>query len=123
MWSEPTEKQLAKLPALYTTEKVKIGDKKVMMHFFLGSCDWYAVEFDGEDRFFGFAILNGDTEMAEWGYFSLAEIKDIKKRLQPVSGVVNAFLEVDRDVHWKPKKAREIERIVACSSGILEGGG
>jgi len=28
---------------------------------------------------FGFTILNGDYEMAEWGYISLSEIKNIKQ--------------------------------------------
>ena len=39
------------------------------MHFFLGGCDWYIVEWNLEDQiFFGFAILTNDLEMAEWGY-------------------------------------------------------
>jgi len=39
---------------------------------FTGGCDWYITEFDGDDLFFGFAILNSDYEMAEWGYISFA---------------------------------------------------
>jgi transposase-like protein len=36
--------------------------------FFLGGCDWYAVEYGLEDRlFFGYAILNDDLLNSEWG--------------------------------------------------------
>lgn len=72
------------------------------MHFFIGGCDWYATEYDCEDQlFFGFAILNGDLDMAEWGYFSLKELAEIK----------SSFVEVDRDLHWTKVQAQEVERI------------
>jgi hypothetical protein len=101
MWNPPTVKQLAKLPALYATEKVELKDKKIYMHFFLAGSDWYIAEFDGHDTMFGYAILNGDTEMAEWGYISLAELKAIKL----------SFMQVDRDIHWTVKPASEIKNI------------
>ena len=69
MWNEPRQEQLASIPALYGTEAIPVKDKIVYQHFFLGGCDWYAMEFDGVDTFFGFAILNQDYEMAEFGYF------------------------------------------------------
>jgi hypothetical protein len=68
---------------------------------FIGGCDWYIAEYDGEDLFCGYAILNGDTEMAEWGYISFDELKKLQ---------VFGF-EVDRDLHWTPKKAKEIPEI------------
>lgn len=37
------------------------------MHFFIGGSDWYVVEFDGDDTFLGYVVLNGDLECAEWG--------------------------------------------------------
>ena len=102
MWNEPTEKQLAELPGLYATEEVALKDKELLMHFFLGSNDWYVCEFDGQDIFFGYVILNGDIEMAEWGYFSLSELKPLR---------VPPGIEVDRDLHWKPKQAGEIPEV------------
>lgn len=102
MWSKPTEKQLAKIPALYSTEETPLKDKVIHMHFFLGGCDWYAAEYDPTEKiFFGFAILNGDLEMAEWGNFSLDELMSLKV----------SFLEVDRDRHWTPRPAREVKNI------------
>ena len=102
MWNKPCPKELAKIPAFYSTESVSLKEKIIYMHFFLGGCDWYAAEYDPESQtFFGFAILNDDLEMAEWGYFSLQELCDVKVE----------FLEVDRDLHFEPQKAMEIERI------------
>jgi hypothetical protein len=102
MWNKPGPEELAKLPGFYSTEKVPLKEKVIHMHFFLAGCDWYVAEYDPESRiFFGFAILNDDLEMAEWGDFSFEELCDLRVK----------FLEVDRDLHWQPKKAMEIERI------------
>jgi hypothetical protein len=101
MWNEPTKKQLDKIPGLYETEETPLKDKIVHMHFFIHGCDWYVAEFDGEVLFFGYALLNGDQQNAEWGYISLNELKELS-----INGI-----EIDRDMHWKPKPAREIEKI------------
>ena len=108
MWNIPSKKRLAKLPGLYETENTPLKDKLIYLHFFVGACDWYIVEFDGTDLFFGFAILNGDLEMAEWGYISFKELKAIK---------VKNWLEIDCETEesWTVKKASEIENIrLAC---------
>lgn len=103
MWNEPTKKQLEKIPKLYATEEIKAADKIIVMHFFIGGCDWYIAEFDGEDTFFGYAILNSDTQNAEWGYVNLSELKNLK-----VHGI-----EIDRELNWTPKKASKIPKISA----------
>ena len=77
MWNTPTKQQLDRIPRLYETEHITAEDKMIFLHFFLGTCDWYIAEYDGGDLFFGFAILNSDYEMAEWGYISFAEMKSI----------------------------------------------
>ena len=101
MWNKPTAEELAQLPKLYETERTPVRNKIVQMHFFIGGCDWYVVEFDGEDTFFCFAILNDDLECAEWSYASLSEMEAID-----ING-----LEIDRDLFWKPIPVREIERL------------
>ncbi len=101
MWNGPTKQQLAKLPRLYQTEDVPLKEKQIHLHFFIGGCDWYLVEYDGEDLFWGFAILNNDFEMAEWGYISFQELKDLK---------VPPGFEVDCEKDWRVKKAVEIEK-------------
>lgn len=100
MWNEPSEQELAQLPKLYSTDGIPFEEKIVHMHFFIAGSDWYAVEYDPEERiFFGFAVLNNDYQMAEWGYFSFDELKNLKI----------GFLEVDRDLYWEPKKFRDTE--------------
>jgi len=106
MWNGPSEEELRRLPRLYETEPVPVQDKIVHMHFFVSGCDWYACEYDPARRiFFGFVILNNDTQNAEWGTFSLDELGALK--LGP--------FEVDRDLYWTPRKAYEVEKIAtAC---------
>ena len=77
MWNEPSQKQLAEIPKLYETEKVPLREKLIYLHFFIGNCDWYIAEFDGQDIFWGFSILNQDYQNAEWGYISFAELRFI----------------------------------------------
>lgn len=103
MWNIPTAERLAKIPRLYETENIPLNEKLIHLHFFIGGCDWYVAEFDGEDLFFGYAIL-WDHRYAEWGYFSFDELKDIK---------LDGWLEVDCETEdvWKIRKAGEIEMI------------
>jgi hypothetical protein len=102
MWNEPTQERLAKIPRLYETENQAAKDKLIYLHFFIGGCDWYVSEYDGEDLFFGYAILNGDTEMAEWGYVSFRELRSLK---------IRPGFEVECDAFWKVRKASEVDKI------------
>lgn len=98
MWNTPSKNQLAELPRLYETESIPAEDKIVYLHFFLGSADWYIVEYDGDDTFFGFVNL-GDPQMAEWGYISFSELKTVR---------VGPGFEVDNDLYWQPRRVRDI---------------
>ncbi len=97
MWNKPTKNQLSKIPRFYETEDIPLEDKLIYMHFFIGACNWYIAEFNGEDIFFGYANL-GDDQMAEWGYISLSELDEIY-----IDG-----LEVDCDLHWEVIKFKDI---------------
>ena len=101
MWNTPTPKQLNQIPKLYDTEETAIADKLVYLHFFLGSCDWYITEYDGDDTFFGYAILNGDIDNAEWGYISFVELQRVKA----------GFAEVDCNLHWEVTPAQKVPLI------------
>jgi hypothetical protein len=103
MWNVPSQDRLNRIPRLYETEQIPLAEKMIHLHFFIGGCDWYIAEFDGEDIFFGYAILNDDLECAEWGYVSFEELKSLK----------TGYLEVDCELEelWVVKKAREIPRI------------
>ncbi len=104
MWNIPSEERLKKIPRLYETEKVAAKDKLIHLHYFIGGCDWFIAEYDGEDLFFGYAILNADYENSEWGNISFSELKEIK---------LNGWLEIDCELEefWKVRKASEIEKI------------
>jgi hypothetical protein len=102
MWNEPTRERLSNIPRLYETEDIPLKDKLVYLHFFIGDCNWYVAEYDGEDLFWGYAILNNDHVNAEWGYVSFSEMKEIK---------VHGAFEVECDLYWKIRKASEIEEI------------
>lgn len=102
MWNVPLKSRLDKIPDLYTTEKTPIPEKLIYLHFFIANCDWYVAEFDGEDTFWGYSVLNGDFVNSEWGYFSFSELKAIR---------MSGWLEVDceLEMYWKLKKFSEIE--------------
>ena len=102
MWNVPTREELDRIPRLYQTEDIPLKDKLIYLHFFIGSCDWFIAEYDGEDLFWGYAILNGDHDMAEWGYISFTEMKEVK---------IRGWLEIDRDINWQIRKASEIDLI------------
>jgi hypothetical protein len=70
---ERLEKQLDKCPEIGGTEGMK--EHPAILHYFCGATDMYACEYDRKHGvIFGFVILNGDLQNAEWGYTDLAEI-------------------------------------------------
>ena len=103
MWNIPSKERLDGIPRIYETEHIPLKDKLIYLHFLIGGCDWFVAEYDGEDLFFGYAIL-WDHEYAEWGYFSFGELKEVK---------IDGWLEVDCETeeNWKIRKASEIEVI------------
>ena len=103
MWNIPSKKRLKQIPKLYETEGTEPKDKLIYLHFFIGGSDWYVAEYDGDDLFWGYAILNGDDQNAEWGYISFSDLKEIK------IGYVEIDCELER--LWKIKPASEIDKI------------
>ena len=85
-----------KLPGLYAQEGLG-GDAIAHVKFFTPDSNWtwYAIEFDGEDTFFGLV----DGYYKEFGYFRFSELKTVRGKLG---------LPVERDLHWKPTTLREI---------------
>lgn len=92
-----TQEIRAKLPKLYATEKVPLGDKILVAKFFTPDSNWtwYATEFDGKDLFFG--LVDGFER--EWGYFTLRELEN-------ATGPMG--LHIERDMYWTPKKFKEL---------------
>jgi hypothetical protein len=78
------------MPKLYATDGMK--KHPLSLHYFTSGCDWYIVEWDREDTFFGYAILNNDMEMSEWGYISLSELLALEDVLYKRGDVLNLDL-------------------------------
>ena len=113
MWNEPTKERLAKIPKLYQTENIPLKDKLIHLHFFIAGCDWYIAEYDGEDLFWGFAVLNNDLQNEEWGYISLSELKSIK---------IDGWQEINCELEelWRVRRAIEIEKIRIAHGWLKE---
>ena len=103
MWNIPRKARLVEIPGLYETEKIPLAKKLIYLHFFLNACDWYVAEFDGDDTFWGYYILNGNEE-CEWGYTSFAGLRELK---------ICEWVEVscEPEESWVIRPAHEIEKI------------
>lgn len=113
MFNPPPPEILARLPRLYATEDILCPEKVIHLHFFIGACDWYVAEFDGEDVFFGFANL-GDPMNAEWGYFKLSDLAGtevmapvVNAQTQELMGFLPVFVEWDE--YWTPRPFSQIK--------------
>ena len=92
-----TKELRGKLPPLYAMEGEE--DPFVICKFFhpRSSWTWYAIEFDGEDIFFG--LVKG--HFTELGYFSLSELEEFRD---------SWGLGVERDLHFKPTRLSEVRK-------------
>lgn len=92
-----TQELLKNFPPLYACEHVQ--DPMVQCKFFTPDSHWtwYAIEFDGTDRFFG--LVDGFER--ELGYFSLAELENIRGPMR---------LRVERDLYFKPCLVSELPK-------------
>lgn len=70
-------------------------------HYFYGGSDWYITELDKKtNEAFGYAILNGDTQMSELGYISIAELTD--------KSFGNFLINMNIDQYFSPKTLNQI---------------
>ena len=69
------EASLKKCPAIGETDNMK--EHPAIFHYFYGSTDIYICEYDRNDYMFGYAILGGDLQNSEWGYFDLSDLRSI----------------------------------------------
>ena len=85
-----------KFPKLGETEGKNPENIPVIAKFFdpTGSWTWYAIEFDGEDTFFGF--VRGFED--ELGYFSLKELASVKGKFG---------LGIERDLYFEKHNLKE----------------
>jgi len=102
---QPTE-----APPLYSQDG-KGYEATVHAHYFLGASDWLLTEYDPEeDLAFGWVCLNGDRQLAELGYWSMAELRQVTMQVQVTfnGGPGGSFRQpVEREHPWRPVTIRE----------------
>ena len=91
-----THQNRKQLPPLYSQDS-KGAEAIAYVKFFCpwNSWTWYALEFDGDNTFFG--LVDGLEK--ELGYFSLSELQTIRGP---------GGLKIERDRYWQPKTLAEI---------------
>lgn len=90
------QKQIENCPAPYSMEDVV--DPPIVLHYFIGGCDWWLYELDKEELLaFGFVNLN-DPTCAELGYVSIEELVSIPG--------------MQLDFHWTPTPLSVIKKQV-----------
>lgn len=93
-----TEELKKQLPPLYS--QVEIEDPEILVHYFnpYGRGDWFVIEFDADDRFFGYCCIS----FCELGCFSLKELEETYVNLGELE------LPLERDLDWQPKRLSEV---------------
>jgi hypothetical protein len=95
--------QMVSLPKLYETQDMPFPERVVQMHFVRENGEWFAVEYDPEERLF-YGYIDVRPGPPQWGYFGLDEIMDC--------WIPSLCPEADLDLDWKPKIAKEIPGIL-----------
>lgn len=104
MLNRPTRQQLVRIPRLRETKRIPMEEKVIYLHFFLNNFHWLIVEYDGEDIFWGFSILDNNCKIAERGYISFTELQLIRDNGR----------EVDCEINWRPRRACNIDLFNRC---------
>jgi len=90
----------------------KVGDAEtdnVYLHYFTSGSDWFIKEKDSvknepQHQAFGYAVLNGDWENAEYGYISIEELRQHKM--------------MQLDFHFAPKELSEALNDIGKPKGV-----
>ena len=83
-------------------EPIGTGMNKVaFFHYFYGGSDWYITELDKKSNYaMGYVILNGDTQMSEYGSININELTD--------KSIGNILSNVNIDQYFKPQTLNQI---------------
>lgn len=81
--------EIEAIPAIYSQDGKPKNETIVHAHFFYGQSDWFITEWDKDEDAFGYVILNGDSQMSEYGNIHLPELTKNGR--------------VELDFHWTKK--------------------
>lgn len=91
----------ANLPPLRANEEVPIADARIAARYYIGNSEWWVTEADpSTGEAYGYVCLNGDSDNAVWGYFSLPELETIHASM---------FSIVERDMYWRPRTVAQAD--------------
>ena len=85
---------------LYDARGEVINEDKThpcLLHYFNPTSDWYISELQKDGSAFGYTVLNGDTENAEWGYIDIGELFRAHEELQKR----NPLFTLELDLHMR----------------------
>jgi len=119
MWAKPTKADLEKLHKnLKIQQEAEDGSTLILAHFFMGGCDWYIVDYDPETEImYGYAILGGNLQLAEWGTVFFKEDPNNPCSKDNLMVLKQGYVEVDFDKHWTPKSFNEVEKDFTAKYG------
>jgi len=89
------------IPKLYESEDVPYEEKTVFVKLFTPDSNWtwWVMEYSKEEQTM-FCVVDGIER--ELGYVNLAKLEELRGPLG---------LKVERDIHFTPKKVKEIEEL------------
>jgi len=94
-----TKAELGKLPALGVTDGIPFDQKKGIVHYFGGTFDFWAVEFDAQwGEFFGYTRIGGNGSDGSWGYMDAHELAKLGYTMSLCGRAIQMPLE--RDLHF-----------------------
>lgn len=116
MFKEPPRELIDRLPALKKVRRILPENRIIHLHFFFQNCHWYIAawveDVDGDTVFFGFVNLD-DPVMAEWGDFTLSQLRELRKFTNVWDahtfrhiGILPVVVEWDE--YWKPRPFGDI---------------
>ena len=91
------------------------GTHNVGFHYFIGNTDIYISQLYPDGTAFGYTILNGDVEMAEWGYQNIEEIINSKHNIEidyhvPKGKTIEQMLQEKYPEYYKKENNEKIEQ-------------
>lgn len=112
-------KDIAKIAMQITTDDELVnndGTHNVGFHYFVGNSDFYISEIKSDGTVFGYTILNGDVEMAEWGYQNIEEIINVSQWIEmdyhvPEGMTIERMLEEKYPEYYKQENDVEKEQV------------
>jgi hypothetical protein len=90
------------------TDRIPAEEKIIWAHYFSAGGDWYVAELgepgdDASTEAFGYMKLAAFPDGAEWGYFGLEGLEQVK--------AMGGLVIVERDCWWKPCRFSDIREV------------